>query len=237
MHQFTEFRASLDAPYRLDAERLIDCVFRIVLGLVKILVIANLLAPASLTGLSGVESIDPLRLIFAACIYSVVLYADFSGYCDIAIGTSRLIGMDVPENFNWPYLASSMRDFWRRWHITFSRALTAHIFMPLSRILARKLPKSTAQASAIANTATFAFCGYWHGATLNFIVWGLWHALGLIGQDWNVRRLRRRGWRPPLVKPWPIRVRDIALTFGFVSVGWIFFALPVEAWSRISWSL
>ena len=227
MHQFTEFRGSLETPYRIDAARLIDCLFRIVFGLMKIQIVANLLAPA----------IPVTALLSGAFIYSIVLFCDFSGYCDIAIATSRLVGVDVPENFNWPFLASSMRDFWRRWHISFSRALTAHVFMPVSRALARRLPHSPALASALANIVTFAFCGYWHGATINFVLWGLWHAFGLIVQDASARRMRRAGLRPGMNKSPIVKARDIVFTFAFVSIGWIFFALPIMALGRIVWSL
>lgn len=237
MHQFAEFRGSLEAPYRIDGVRLIDCLFRIVLGLVKIQIVANLLAPASLSALVDAPAIPVTALLSGAFVYSIVLFADFSGYCDIAIATSRLVGMDVPENFNWPYLASSMRDFWRRWHISFSRALTAHVFMPVSRVLARRLPRSPELASALANLITFAFCGYWHGATINFVLWGLWHALGLVVQDANARRMRRGGLRPGMNKSSVVKTRDIVFTFAFVSIGWIFFALPVAALGRIVWSL
>ena len=237
MHQFAEFRGSLELPYRIDAVRLIDCLFRIVLGLVKIMIVAPLLAPASLSALVDAPAIPVTALLSGALIYSIVLLCDFSGYCDIAIATSRLVGMDVPENFNWPYLASSIRDFWRRWHISFSRALTAHVFMPVSRVLARRLPHSSALASALATIITFAFCGYWHGATVNFILWGLWHALGLVVQDANARRMRRSGLRPSMKKSVVVKAKDTIITFVFVSIGWIFFALPVAALGRIIWSL
>lgn len=233
MHQFTEFRAGLETPWRMDAERLIDCVFRFTLGLFKVYVVAGLLAPASLIGLAGEAHIPIDRLILGAFLYSIVLYADFSGFCDMAIATSRLLGMDVPENFHWPYLASSMREFWRRWHITFSRALTAHVFMPLSRVLGRRMPGQPGRVAALCYVLTFAFCGYWHGATANFVIWGLWHALGLVVQDAWARRQRARGIRPVVPKPFISKPWGMALTFSFVSLGWVFFVLPVEALGRI----
>ena len=140
--------------------------------------------------------------------------------------------MDVPENFNWPYLARSVRDFWQRWHITFSRALTAHLFFPIARNLSRRWSGHPAGVTAATYVVTFAFCGYWHGPTLNFVLWGLYHATGLIAVDWNQRRRRTRR-LGAVSNHFVVRFVSIAGTFIFVSLGWILFALPVEALLRL----
>lgn len=181
----------------------------------------------------GSDNITFSQLIPAAFVYSLVLYFDFSGYCDMAISTSRILGIDVPENFNWPYFASSIRDFWRRWHITFSRVLTAHIFMPLARMLTSRFPKTPAWNASIGYIITFSLCGYWHGATANFILWGLWHAFGLIIHDQYLRNLRARKKLVIGTKPPGRRAFDTALVFSFVSMGWIFFVLPIEDLAKI----
>jgi alginate O-acetyltransferase complex protein AlgI len=228
MHYFSEFQAELRKPYRLDGEALVDIAFRLTLGVAKIFGVAGLLAPASLLGLDPSGPVPPLTLLWAAIVYSVVLYCDFSGYCDMAIACSRLMGVGVPENFNWPYAASSIREFWRRWHITFSRALMAHIFVPSVRVLQNRWPESPGLVSVLGYTGTFLLCGYWHGATLNFLLWGLWHALGLAVQDAWMRFQRSRG-RRPTPKKGPVQTGlGIAATFLFVSVGWILFVLPVD---------
>lgn len=228
MHYFSEFQAELRKPYRLDGEALVDVAFRLTLGVTKIFGIAGLLAPASLLGLDPSGPVPLLTLLWAAIVYSVVLYCDFSGYCDMAIACSRLMGVNVQENFNWPYAASSIREFWRRWHITFSRALMAHVFVPSVRVLQKKLPDSPGLVSVLGYTGTFLLCGYWHGATLNFLLWGLWHAGGLAGQDAWMRFQRGRG-RRPSPKKGPVQtVLGIAATFLFVSAGWILFVLPVD---------
>ena len=233
MHYFGEFRATLRRPYALTGEAVVDIVFRFVLGLIKIYALAGLLAKASLLGVTGTEPLHLAPLIRKAFIYSFVLYFDFSGYCDMAIAVSRLLGVDVPENFNWPLLSTSIRDFWRRWHITFSRALTAHMFIPLTRVLQRRLPHAPNAVAVIGYFGTFLFCGYWHGATVNFLLWGLWHATGLAGQDLWIRYRRGKGFKPPMTKNAFQRTRDTALTFAFVSTGWILFVLPVSQLSRI----
>jgi D-alanyl-lipoteichoic acid acyltransferase DltB (MBOAT superfamily) len=233
MHYFSEFQAELRKPFRLDGTAVVDIAFRFTLGVVKIFVVAGLLAPASLLGLGPEGPVSPLSLLWSSILYSVVLYCDFSGHCDIAIACSRLMGINVPENFNWPFAASSIRDFWRRWHITFSRALMAHVFLPVTRVLQRRLPDSPGLVSVLGYTGTFLLCGYWHGATLNFLLWGLWHAMGLAVRDAWMRFQRGRGVRPTAKKGIVPLALGIAATFLFVSVGWIFFALPLERLATI----
>jgi alginate O-acetyltransferase complex protein AlgI len=233
MHYFGEFRATLRQPYALTGETLVDILFRFVLGLFKVYALAGLLAPISLVGLAEAETIDLGALLIGAFVYSFVLYLDFSGYCDMAIAVSRLLGIDVPENFNWPYLASSIREFWRRWHITFSRALTAHIFIPLTRKLQRRWPQSPALVSVLGYAGTFLFCGYWHGSTANFLLWGLWHAAGLAAHDAWIRHQRRRGIKPTAQSGAFRNALDTTATFVFVSLGWILFVLPVDRLLRI----
>jgi len=233
MHYFSEFQAELRKPFRLDGVAVVDIAFRLTLGIVKIFVVAGLLTPASLLGVGPEGPVSPLPLLWSSILYSVVLYCDFSGHCDIAIACSRLMGINVPENFNWPFAASSIRDFWRRWHITFSRALMAHVFLPVTRVLQKKLPDSPGMVSVLGYTGTFLLCGYWHGATLNFLLWGLWHAMGLAVQDAWMRFQRSRGVRPTAKKGIVQLALGIMATFLFVSVGWIFFALPLERLATI----
>ncbi|WP_422002461.1 MBOAT family O-acyltransferase [Reyranella sp.] len=233
MHYFSEFQAELRKPYRIDGEAAVDIAFRLTLGIVKIFGISGLLAPASLLALDPAAPVSPLELLWAAIVYGVVLYCDFSGHCDLAIACSRLMGVNVPENFNWPYAAASIREFWRRWHITFSRALTAHVFVPVVRVLQKAWPHSPGTVSVVGYAATFLLCGFWHGATANFLLWGLWHAMGLAAQDAWMRFQRGRGVRPTGRKSRPQQALGIAATFLFVSVGWIFFVLPIDRLATI----
>jgi alginate O-acetyltransferase complex protein AlgI len=232
MHYFEEFRASLRRPYVLTMETSIDCLFRFVLGLVKVYALAGLLAPASLIGLAERESNHLTAILAGAFVYSFVLYFDFSGFCDMATAVSRLLGIDVPKNFNWPYLAPSIRDFWRRWHITFTRALMAHVFVPLTRNLQRRWPKSPRFVASTGYAVTFLACGFWHGATANFLIWGLWHACGLIVQD-NWQRQRPRKIKPTAAKFSVQTAIATGLTFIFVSIGWIFFVLPLDKLAHV----
>jgi D-alanyl-lipoteichoic acid acyltransferase DltB (MBOAT superfamily) len=230
MHYFGEFQDTLRRPYTLTGESFLDILYRFVLGLFKVYGLAGLLAPVSLLGLAQDQNYHLSNLLVGAFAYSLVLYLDFSGYCDMAIAVSRLLGIEVPENFNWPYLASSIRDFWRRWHITFSRALTAHVFVPMTRSLQRRWPKSPGWISTAGYGGTFLFCGFWHGATPNFLLWGLWHAVGFIIQDAWTRYRYSRWVKPGRSNGALDRTLDTLLTFAFVSVGWIFFVLP---WGKL----
>jgi alginate O-acetyltransferase complex protein AlgI len=231
MHLYGEFEHSLREPARLDGESLVDVLFRILLGFVKIKLVAALFTPLSLEAVKASGALTLRGLLAGSFAYSIVIWADFSGYSDLAIATSRVVGIRTPENFNYPYAAANIRDFWQRWHITFSRVLTAYVFVPVSRKLNAAFG-GRRQAVLIASyLATFLFCGYWHGPTLNFLLWGLYHGAGLVVYDLyrqgaTKRRLKRKG-RPLFPYAEPLgRAASVALTFSFVSLGWVFFVLP-----------
>lgn len=226
MHLYPEFEKTVASPATVDGEAIVEAAYRITLGLVKIKVLAPLLSPISLVALQDAEVIRPGPLVVGAFVYSIVLWADFSGYSDLAVGAGRLLGIVVPENFRAPYWAPNLREFWQRWHITFSRVLTGYVFVPISRSLGKSAwwgPRRRATA-AIATLITFLLCGWWHGETLGFIAWGAFHGLGLVVSD-----LLKPSGRPPVRSPARQRARTafgIVATFGFVSLGWIFFAIP-----------
>jgi len=236
MHYFREFEAALGRPTPIDAERCVDHVFRIVVGLVKINLLAPLFTPLSLVALREVDGFSLATLMKACFAYSFVVYLDFSGYCDVVISAARLMGIDIPENFNAPYLARNVREFWQRWHITFTRVLTSYVFIMISRRLNDALGGRPKLVSALAVLATFLFCGYWHGPTANFLLWGLYHAVGIIVYDqYRQRTAKARllaSRQPPRegLALWRQRVRhclDVAATFAFVSLGWMLFVLPI----------
>lgn len=235
MHNWTEFRNTISNSVHPRSDEVVDIVFRFVWGLFKVQVLAAAFAPSSLIPLASADAIPIRALFFGAIVYSAVLYFNFSGYSDMVIAASRVIGVNVPENFNAPYLSRSIRDFWRRWHITFSRALTAHLFIPFSRWLAErsKLPRTAIPVPGY--LVTFAFAGFWHGSTLNFVLWGLYHGIGLMFQDlWQKTQVKRNPNGPAMPAAW-LTVPKIFGTFLFVSMGWILFVLPVDRLARITW--
>jgi alginate O-acetyltransferase complex protein AlgI len=142
----------------------------------------------------------------AALGFSFQLFLDFSAYTEMAIGTALLFGLLLPENFRRPYLASDIREFWRRWHITLSKFLRDYLYIPLggSRAGQRKF--------VIATMVTMGLCGLWHGAGWTYVVWGLWHGVGLIA----CHRWQLRG------RPLSVPVAWLA-TMLFVLVGWVLF--------------
>ena len=106
--------------------------------------------------------------------FSFQIFLDFSGYTDMAIGIAMLFGLILPENFRRPYLATNIRDFWRRWHMSLSRFLRDYVYIPLGG------SRTGGARFAAATVLTMALCGRWHGAGWMFIAWGLWHGVGLV---------------------------------------------------------
>jgi alginate O-acetyltransferase complex protein AlgI len=183
----------------------------IVWGLFKKAVIASELA----TGLVDPVFFDPaahsgIDLTAAAYGYAVQIYCDFSAYSDMAIGLAALLGYRFPHNFNQPYRADSLRDFWRRWHISLSSWLRDYLYVSLggSRHGLKRL--------CLALTATMLLGGLWHGASWNFVIWGALHG-GVLAAERLWREFRPAGWRP--LPAW----LGITVTFHIVLLGWIFF--------------
>jgi alginate O-acetyltransferase complex protein AlgI len=142
----------------------------------------------------------------ATLAFTFQLFCDFSGYTEMAIGIAMLFGLVLPENFRRPYLATSLRDFWRRWHITLSNFIRDYLYIPLGG--SRHGPGRY----AFATLGAMAICGLWHGAGWTYVVWGLWHGAGLIVC---------RAWQS-LKRPLP-DAAGWALTMGFVIAGWVLF--------------
>ena len=238
MPYYGEFAGSLKRPAAWDGRVAVDTAFRFLVGLAKVFVVAPLLTPVSLIGLAGLPFPGAGPLLLGALVYSLVLYADFSGYSDLAVVTARVVGVTVPENFNRPYFAPDIREFWRRWHITFSRVLTAYVFVPLTRALQRRTALSPRAIMIAGYVATFGAAGYWHGPTPRFVAWGLYHAAGLIVFDLaRQRNLAARLAANPAPSPAAgspqspaATAAAVAVTFLFVSLGWLLFVPGLRLW-------
>ncbi|MGP0031105.1 MAG: MBOAT family O-acyltransferase [Acidimicrobiales bacterium] len=154
--------------------------------------------------------------IFAAWGYGVQIYCDFSGYTDIAIGLALLLGIRFPINFDAPYSAQNLQDFWRRWHITLSRWLRDYLYIPLGG-------SSGSQAKTMRNIMiTMVLGGLWHGAAWTFVFWGALHGGGQVVGHW--RRSRRVARGLPPVAEGRVRIWNQRFwTFQFVSLCWVFF--------------
>lgn len=181
----------------------------ILLGISKKLLIADRMALFADPVFNNPRLFSPLTVLSAVIAYSLQIYCDFSGYSDIAIGVSRIIGFDLPENFNMPYMATSITEFWRRWHMTLSQWLRDYLYIPLGGN--RKGNRRT----YVNLMLTMLLGGLWHGANWTFVVWGSLHGIGLAAHKlWS----RNSGGRFRLPKPvsW-------AATYGFVCLCWVFF--------------
>jgi len=166
-----------------------------------------------------------LDLILATYGYAIVIYCDFSAYTDIAIGIANLLGYRFPQNFNQPYRALSIQDFWRRWHMTLSSWLRDYLYIPLGGSRNGKL------ATYRNLLLTMTIGGLWHGAGLQFLFWGLLHGLGLAGE----RVLNELAGPQPEHRSRAARLLGWFLTFNFVCFAWIFFRSPdlSRAWDYI----
>jgi alginate O-acetyltransferase complex protein AlgI len=151
---------------------------RMLLGFFKKMVIADRLAPSVSSVFDYGDTLPGVTILIAAIFFTIQLYFDFSGYCDIALGASKLLGIELPENFNFPLRATSVTVFWRRWHQSLIAFFTEYIFYPVS-FRYRRFKK---QAVAIAIAVTFLISGLWHGIGFTFVAWSFCHLLYLLAE-------------------------------------------------------
>lgn len=209
-----DFLPQLQRPIRITLSNFCIGGQMFLMGLTKKLVIADRLSvfvdavfaqPAHFSGWS----------IWQAVIaYSIQIFCDFSGYSDMALGLAKIMGFDLPVNFRMPYIAVNLTDFWRRWHISLSSWLRDYLYIPLGG------NRRGVSRTYLNLLITMALGGLWHGASWNFVIWGVLHGLGLavhkaystIRKDWR--------WQG---NDWLTRIISWALTFTFVCVCWLFF--------------
>jgi D-alanyl-lipoteichoic acid acyltransferase DltB (MBOAT superfamily) len=160
--------------------------------------------------------------------YALQIYCDFSGYSDIAIGSALLLGFRLPVNFNAPYRAASLPDFWKRWHITLSNWLTDYVYFSIGGL--RKRPFNMYRNLIL----TMLIGGLWHGAAWTFVVWGGMHGVGLACNRWWENR-RRKLRRKPRTEWW-IKALCVFTTFHFVCLTWVFFRAESlhQAWEVLA---
>lgn len=165
--KYHEFREQIEHR-RTNIRSVAEGLRRVIYGLAKKMLLANAFAEVTdlVFGLKGVELSAPLAWL-GAFTYLMQIYFDFSGYSDMAVGLGRIFGFSLPENFRYPYISGSIREFWRRWHITLSSWLRDYVYIPLG---------GNRTGHAMRNQMiVFLLSGIWHGAGATFLVWGLWH--------------------------------------------------------------
>ncbi len=204
-----QFARPVPAPG--TAENLSRGAVLFIIGLAKKAALADSISPNAdaLFALASGHPIGAAGGWAAALCYTLQIYYDFSGYSDMAIGLALMFGLRLPFNFDAPYRAVSVRDFWRRWHLTLSRFLRDYVYIPLGG-------NRVAEWRMVGNLlATMLIGGLWHGAAWNFVAWGGWHGAGLA---WN-HLWARTGLIVPRALGW-------VLTLLFVMGGWVLFRAP-----------
>ncbi len=201
MPQFTSLRSK-----NIHYDNIAKGLFIFGIGLFKKVVIADSLSPFVTAGFDTSTTLTLLEGWATSLAYTLQLYFDFSGYTDMAIGSALLFSIRLPINFNSPYKAHNIQDFWRRWHITLSRFLRDYIYVPLGGNRGSSLSLS-------ANLMiTFLIGGIWHGAAWTFVVWGALHGIAMI----IYRLWKQFHIQIPVLFAWLI-------TFNFINITWVFF--------------
>ena len=219
------FAGDLHKDFALTQDETLSAGQRLFIGLFKKFVIADALALISLNDALAVQVRSTGWMWVSVYAYAFQIYFDFSGYTDIAIGTARLAGVRLPENFAAPYLKPSLAQFWNSWHMTLTQWIRSYFFNPFNRWIRgfKSLPAWTMILAG--QLATMLVIGLWHGITANFVLWGLWHGLGLFLQNrWSDFARTRIAANNPQHRS-ALQAGGILLTFHFVALGWVFFAL------------
>ena len=191
-------------------------------GLFKKVVIADSLAVVVDHIFTNYDSSSGSMLLVGAIAFSFQIYGDFSGYSDIAIGTAKLFGFELLSNFKFPYFSRDIAEFWRRWHISLSSWFRDYLYIPLGGSKEGRL-------KAVRNTfIIFLVSGFWHGASWNFIFWGFIHACGFL--PLQLMNLNRKNVTTVVAEhrtfPSLVEIRQMAFTFLFVTLAWVFFRAP-----------
>lgn len=209
-------------PFASDATKA-EGLFLIGMGLCKKIVIGDTLGLNLVNRVfDNPERYSSLEVLVGVYAYAIKIYADFSGYSDVAIGSAKLFGYELPRNFDAPYTSSDLQEFWRRWHISLSSWLRDYLYISLggNRDGAWKTYRNL--------LLTMVLGGLWHGASWNFVIWGALHGGALaVNRMWQRRRGSGEPGKKTPAKAWtPGRVLAVFATFHFVCFAWIFFRAP-----------
>jgi D-alanyl-lipoteichoic acid acyltransferase DltB (MBOAT superfamily) len=208
----------LQATVTFDYDRVVSGCRLLLWGCFKKMVIADTLAHYVNAVYAAPQAYSGAVLLCATLFLAFQIYADFSGYTDMARGIARILGIHLFENFRQPYFAQSVTEFWRSWHISLSNWIRELMFVPLSRLLMRRNQNLSPRIlGVIAQLIVMALVGLWHGAALTFVVWGVLHGIYLSVEAWFRRPPSKKAeaaWRP---------LWRMLRTFMLVALAWIFF--------------
>lgn len=211
----------IDRKKQINLDNQIAGFQRFIIGLSKKMLIANAMGlEVDKVFTNGFDQLGMLSAWLVILAYAFQIYFDFSGYSDMAIGLGRMMGFKIPENFKYPYISTSIRDFWKRWHISLTTWFRDYLFLPLAYHYSRKFDKpkyfnlkADYTVYTLVVLITFLLTGFWHGAAWTFVFWGLYHGILLA-----VDRLFLYKWLKKLPKP-----ISLIITLIFVLFGWVLF--------------
>jgi alginate O-acetyltransferase complex protein AlgI len=233
------FIQDLRKPFSFSTPIAMQSTKRLAWGFFKKFILADTLALIALNDLKAMQTTSPGMLWILVYAYALRIFFDFSGYTDIAIGSGQLVGIKLPENFDRPYLKPNLTTFWNSWHMTLAQWFRAYFFNPLTRTLrSSKHPLPMPLIIFTGQLSTMVLIGLWHGITWNYLIWGIWHGVGLfIHNRWS--EFMKLKFPNPEHKTWVARLlgaASIFITFQYVAIGWVWFALsnPAQSWMVIS---
>ncbi|MBN1631013.1 MAG: MBOAT family protein [Thermoleophilia bacterium] len=210
----------LDVRREFDDQRARDGLRQVLWGLFKKMVVADTIGRQVDHVWANIDGVDGLALAIVAVLYSVQIYCDFSGYADIAIGTGKILNLRLSKNFEYPYFATSIQAFWRRWHITLASWMRDYVYISMGG------NRVGAVRHAFNVLVTFFLVGLWHGANWTFMIWGLLHGFYLVVE--NMFRRRSQAREDASTAPagrGPSIISGVAV-FVLVTIAWVFFRAP-----------
>lgn len=207
------------ADRQVDWERLYRCLYLFVLGLFKKVLLADTLGGAVNFGYANLTALNSADGLIVMLSYALQLYFDFSGYCDMAMGIAGMFGIDLPLNFNSPYKASNIMEFWQRWHITLTRFFTRYLYIPLG---GNRKGRGRTYLNCL---IIFLVSGIWHGAGWQFVIWGLLHGALYVATR-AFKDFRADKGKAAHGKNRGFHAISVFLTFLYVNIAWIFFRAP-----------
>jgi alginate O-acetyltransferase complex protein AlgI len=219
--RYEQFDAQFSGPGKFSPALFWQGVTLILQGLFKKVALGDNLVPIVDKGFGSIQYLAPCDAWVAALAFTFQIYYDFSGYTDIGRGSAMLLGISLPENFDKPYLSTSLVDFWRRWHMTLSFWLRDYVYKPLG---------GSRHGGLMQNRnllITMLLGGLWHGASWHFVIWGAFHGIGLVvNHGWNkLFSSADAGGKSGLSGPSGLFMKGIGIscTFFFVIIGWVLF--------------
>lgn len=191
---------------KINADNMAQGIYMFTMGLAKKVLLADTFGKVVDYGYRMPDTLNSITAIFIVLSYTIQIYFDFSGYCDMAIGIGKMLNIDLPLNFNAPYRSCTIIEFWDRWHMTLTRFFTKYVYIPLGG------SRRGTVRTYVNVFFVFLISGFWHGASWNFVLWGMMHGVMNI----CTRICKKVVDKIPLIFKWLV-------TFAFVNIAWVFF--------------